>query len=315
MAIQKLRQANKLTQARYELSLVEKRAVYLIIKEVRQKYILTDEGQKSLFGDLIITFDRSMLEKEASTRPDEMYKGLEKLRTRSITIEEGNIWLNVGFINYSKHYKNQGKVEIQVSKEILPYLVELAGEYTEYSLTVAMSLNSEYSQRFYEYCAQWRTAGGFEKSIDDLRKHLCLEKKYIQYGALKVYVLETAKKELKKLYDLGQCDLYFNYSEIKEGRKVVKLIFKVISNKKENKLSLDDLLYQVRTRLKTMFETDKKPKNKEFISKVMVNLRLEPELLKHCNSKLEFVKNNLPKKEWSQYMRFVINQEYLNNDE
>ena len=50
----KLYQSNVLTQARYELSVMEKRAVYLIIKEVRRKFILSEEGQRDLFNDLII---------------------------------------------------------------------------------------------------------------------------------------------------------------------------------------------------------------------------------------------------------------------
>lgn len=309
----KLYQANAITQARYELSLIEKRAVYLIIREVRKRYVLNDDGQRNLFDDLVITFNRSQLE-DASSNADEMYKSLKKLRNRDITIEDAEEWLNVGFVNYSHHFKRLGKIEVQVSKKILPYLVELSREYTEYSLTVALSLSSEYSQRFYEYCSQFKAAGGFQMSLGDLRAKLKLEKKYQQYGNFKVYVLETARKELKKLYDKKQCDLYFNYSEEKEGRRIVALKFKIIANEKENELSLDDIAYFVRTDLSSLFDVKNKPKNKTFIDTVMRALILEPEKLKHCYKKLGFVRSNIPKEEQTKYMRFVINEEYLAKD-
>lgn len=306
----KLYQANAITQARYELTLIEKRAVYLIIREVRKRYVLNNDGQRDLFDNLIVTFNRSQLE-QASSDADEMYKSLRKLRTRDIIIEDAEEWLNVGFINYSRHFKRMGRIEVQVSNKILPYLVELSREYTEYNLMVALSLSSEYSQRFYEYCSQFKTAGGFQMSIGDLRAKLKLEKKYKQYGAFKIYVLETARKELRKLYDKQQCDLYFNYSEIKEGRKVTGLKVKIIIAEKENPLSLDDITYFVRLELSKLFNVENKPKNKDFVNDVIGKLIMEPEKLKHCYQKLNFVKSNLPAEEQAKYMRFVINEEYL----
>ena len=123
----------------------------------------------------------------------------------------------------------KGVAEVQVSKKLIPYLVELTQQYTEYSLTVAMSLRSKWSQRIYEICSQWRSAGGFRISIKDLREQFMLEAKYSEYAALKERVLQIAHKELKTLYDAGQCDLYFEYSEEKKGRSVESLRFKVIS--------------------------------------------------------------------------------------
>jgi hypothetical protein len=40
-----------------------------------------------------------------------------------------------------------------------------------------------------------------------------LEEKYNRYALLNERVLQVAKRELKELYDLGQCDVYFEFTE------------------------------------------------------------------------------------------------------
>lgn len=69
------------------------------------------------------------------------------------------MWLSIGFVNYVKHIKNKSYFEVQVSKEVLPYYVELAQNFTSYSMTVAIALKSTFSQRFYELCCQYRNTG------------------------------------------------------------------------------------------------------------------------------------------------------------
>lgn len=209
-------------------------------------------------------------------------------------------------------WHKDGTVAVQVSKKILPFYVELTTHYTEYSLLVAMSLKSKWSQRLYELCAQWRSAGGFRIAVKELRVRFMLEDEYEKYASFKKYVLDVAHNELKKLYDAGQSDLYFEYSEDKKGRSVETLIFKIISKSvTENTLGVSDYDYMVRTELNKIYETDKHPKNKEFVGKTMVKLRLDPGELERCYKKIEYVKRNIPKEEWAPYLRYVIKKEFL----
>ena len=307
----KLYQSNALTQARYELSVIEKRALYFIIKEVRRQFILSDNGNKDLFNDLVIRMKVSELIGVADDF-QKAYTGLKKLTSRVLEFDNDDTWFVVGMINKAKHVKRSGYIDLTIDQDLLPYLVELSKEYTEYSLTVAISLKSQWSQRFYEYCSQFKNAGGFKVSINDLRERLKLEDKYIRYASLKNRVLDVAQKELKKLYEKGECDLYFNYSESKSGRSVTGLTFKIISKTSgEEILSDEDIDYIVRSSLHNMFDSKNKPKNKEFVDRTMGHLRLDPINLKHCYEKINFVKNNLPNAEWQPYLRFIINNEYL----
>lgn len=311
-----LRQDNRITSSRYELNLIEKRVYYQVIREVRKQFVLDDSGQRDLFDDLIVRMNSTTLVKEVY--PDnkkEVKKALRSLRLRSFEWEDEKMdkWFEVGFINYGEWDK--GVVEVQISKKILPFLVELTKKYTEYSLTVAMGLKSKWSQRMYELCCQFRNAGGFYLEVSELRRMFALEDKYRNYSDLKNRVLEVSKYELKDLYDKGQCDLYFNYSEQKMGRKIESLSFKIVSSKElHQELSAADMDYFVRTKLHSFFEADKKPRNKAFVDQTMNALRLDPEKLKLCYGKIVFVQKHLPIEEWAKYLRYVINNEYLVNE-
>ncbi len=307
-------QSNTITQARYEFTKIEKRIIYRIIKEIRKQYV-TGELQSNLFNELVVCLTFKDLQ-EVSENTQLVYKSIRTLKTRSYEFDNDEEWLILGIINKARHIKTKGTWEITVDREMVAQFVELAKNYTEYSLTVAMSLRSEYSQRLYEYCSQFRSSGGFRMKVQDMKEKMRLVKKYDRYAGFKKYVLDVALKELKELYKQGQCDLYFEYSEEKNGRSVETLRFKIISRESpETKMSLEDLLYSVRNDLTSIFDIQKMPKNKEFVNKTMSELILNPEKLNHCFGKLAFVKGNLPKEEWQRYMRYVINDEYFKHGE
>ena len=307
-------QSNTITQARYEFTKIEKRIIYRIIKEIRKQYV-TGELQSNLFNELVVCLTFKDLQ-EVSENTQLVYKSIRTLKTRSYEFDNDEEWLILGIINKARHIKTKGTWEITVDREMVGQFVELAKNYTEYSLTVAMSLRSEYSQRLYEYCSQFRSSGGFRMKVQDMKEKMRLVKKYDRYAGFKKYVLDVALKELKELYKQGQCDLYFEYSEEKNGRSVETLRFKIISRETpETKMSLEDLLYSVRNDLTNIFDVQKMAKNKEFVNKTMSELILNPEKLNHCYGKIAYTKSKLPKEDWQRYLRSIIKDEYFNDGE
>ena len=219
-------------------------------------------------------------------------------------------WFEVGFINYGTWEKG-GNIEFQVSKKILPFFVELTQRFTEYSLVVAMGLKSKWSQRFYEICCQWKNAGGRTIDIKELRLIFQLEQKYKEYASLKKFVIHTAYKELKALYEKGQSDVYFEYSELKESRSVEALRLKIISRDKNTEVVKDlDITHIIRQQLYSIFEVEKKPKNKEKMQKLMSELMLNPDQLYVVYGKIQYTKDNKPRSDWQKYLRAVFNAEY-----
>lgn len=307
-------QSNTITQARYEFTKIEKRIIYRIIKEIRKKYVI-GELQSNLFNELVVFLTFKDLQ-EVSENTQLVYKSIKTLKNRFYEFDNDEEWMLIGIINKAKHYKRKGLWEFTVDKDMVAQFVDLAKNYTEYSLTVAMSLRSEYSQRFYEYCSQFRSSGGFRMKVQDMKEKMKILEKYDRYASFRKYVVDVAHRELKELYKQSQCDLYFEYSEEKNGRSVETLRFKIISRESpETRMSLEDLVYYVRNDLTSIFDVQKMPKNKDFVNNTMSELILNPEKLNHCFGKLEFVKRNLPKEEWQRYMRYVINDEYFKNGE
>jgi hypothetical protein len=303
-------QDNRLTTSRYELSLIEKRIFYYIIKEVRSKY---NTGQRDLFDDLILNIKVSDLCKEVNQEDNkkETRKSLEKFRSRNFTYtnEVDDDWLTCGFINYA-HIK-KGIAEIQVSHKLMPFLVELSSQYTTYSLHVAMSLKSKWSQRMYELCQKWQGTDGFRMSVDDLRKSFILEEKYNRYALLNERVLQVAKRELKELYDLGQCDVYFEFTEERVGRSVEMLRFKLFRKNAMNIKTTNDLLLELIPVFQTIYETSTKPKNDSFVKDVILQLQKYPNLIDPLNKRIKEILAEGMKNDTARYIRFILNEDVI----
>ena len=304
-------QDNRLTTSRYELSLIEKRVFYFIIKEVRSKY---NTGQRDLFDDLILKINIADLSKEVNQEDNrkETRKALVSLRKRDFEYEnpeDDDDWLVCGFIDWARIKK--GVAEIQVSRVLMPFLVELSGQFTPYSLNVAMSLKSKWSQRMYELCQKWQGTDGFRISIEDLRKSFVLEDKYNTYALLNQYVLQVAKRELKELYDIGQCDVYFEFSEERNGRTVEMLRFKLFRKNSLNVKSTNDMLLELIPVFRTLYNTDKMPKNDAFVKEVILQLQKYPNLIEPLNTRIREILSTGIKDDTPRYVRFILNEDVL----
>lgn len=230
-----MKQHNALTAARYDYSLWEKRIIYYLINQVR---IGIESGRinKTIFEHLLINLDVQGILRDDSKNYHMVKKAAKSLRLKSFELETGEFgdedyeWWECGFINSTKI--GRGVLEVEVNKLVLPYLYELMNNFTTYSLVVAMSLKSLYSQRFYEFCSRFKDTGKWNVTVSDLRQMLMLENKYPRYLDFKNRILEVARKELGEMYDEGQCDVCFGYEEIKTKREVTHLHFWVKWNKK-----------------------------------------------------------------------------------
>jgi len=311
----KLAQANALTQSRYDFNLVEKRAIYYIIREVRKNFIEKADGQRTLFDNLVVTLPTKELKKH-NLELKQVYKSLYELRKKTIYMETDENIIAVGYINYFDHRKYENFIEIEVSKKILPFLVELAQQYTEYDFLIAMTLQTKYTQRFYEYCQQYRNLGYFKITIEELRNKLMLTDKYPRYAHLKTKILDVAQKELQTLFDKGECDVYFTYSgEPKEARTPKVLRFSVISKMTElqeaNAPSLLDLRYKIRQCLDRWLRTKDRPKNRLWVESVMGALDKEPDKIPKLYKRLEKLMKNEPTKNHAAIARFIIEEDFL----
>lgn len=264
--ISNISQSNALTSARYQFSLIEKRIVYKIIEAVRKTHIEV-EGEKTVWSNLVLYMSFSDL-KEVAENKRRVKDAILELRSKNIEIEdeETGEWGAMGFINTSKFDPKKQRFEFEVSKDLLPHLVELTKKFTSLELTTIIALKSIYSQRLFEFCSMWRTKGYFFYEIDALRRMFLIENKYTSHTLFKTFVLDIAQAEIKALYDKKELEFYFEYSmdeKTKIGKKYTRIHFKIFNRvDKEVKIqTLDDLKKLSKDYLKILFTRDVKYTN------------------------------------------------------
>lgn len=309
-------QSNMLTESRYSFSRIEKKCIYLVINKVRQDYV---EGtmQKDLFDNMRVEINSSDLALIAGEDNTKHAKdALRALRHRDIEMEdeEGN-WLNTGFITMAKYTAKTNTFLVEVSSEIMPHLVELARKFTAYNLTVAMTLKGKYSQRFYELCCQYRNRiekdgyAGFHKTQQQLRDMFCIENKYAQNSLFNEYVIESARQELKEMYDNNQCDLYFDVN-IKGRGKSMCYDFKIRTREGEEarKIKFEDTRKKwtfIYGTLQGLFGKDPK-----YVERIAKQTEFHAELIPPIFEKIQKLKDEYPKKDLAKLLRYILKEDF-----
>lgn len=306
-----LAQANALTQSRYDFNVIEKRCLYQIIKEVRHLFIESHTGQRDLFDNMRVTLTPKMLE-SLGDKKKQVYDSLVRLRKRDVEIDTEDVWMNTGYVTMVKHDKKQDLYIVEVSSEIMPYLVALAENFTTYDLTVAISLKSSYSQRFYEFCSQYKNRQNktFFFTVDQLRQMMMLEDKYPNSAHFKQKVLDVAQNEIKDMYDKGQCDLWFEYAVKDTDKRRILSYFFFVHTKEEEDQKLDyqqvtACLQRISSILNAFF-----PRDKKFVKRVIQEAQLRPDITFELLSKLEKKVLDYDKKEIPPIIRFVLREDY-----
>lgn len=305
-------QSNALTSSRYDFSPTEKRVLYHIIAKVRHDYV---EGtmQRDLWNNMYVYINSSDLSTIADADHTERARqALRDLRHKDVEIkdDEGN-WLNVGFINYAKYRAKTKQYEVEVSKEIMPHLVELARNFTSYSLTVAISLKSKHSQRFYEWAHQYlgRSTKTFFLDFADLKTMMKLGDGYNLKSNIQNKVIDVALNELKTAYDGNQCDLWLESYD--EGRgKSTRWFFKIHTREDDEaeRIRFNEVrkleLYIYNT-AKQIFKRDPK-----FCDRILKALDFEPDKIQPVFDKLVKLEKDYKGQDLAKLFRYILKEDF-----
>lgn len=261
---------------------------------------------------MYLTLEPKQLQQLGDSVKD-VYNALKKLQNRKIEIDNEEMWLITSWVLQAKHDKDSDLYTVQVSRDILPYLVELAEQFTTYSLTVALSLKSVHSQRFYELCSMYKNKGLFFLTIENLLYMFKLEDKktYQNNAQLKRKVIDVAQKEIQTLYDDGQCDLYFTYRvKDKKGKKIMSYWFDIQTRKtdEQKRVEVQTTVEQIKAILqivKTFIKNDKK-----YIKRVETALHLNPSNVTDILHKLRKKVNDYPSEDIAPIIRYVLREDY-----
>ncbi len=271
---------NKLIEAKYSLSTLQQKVILQAISRIEP----TDT--KHIYKFSIMDFAESVDLKGSKTIYNQMATICDQLTDlKKFYIEKENG--GIAYINWvasAEYVPKEAVVEVEFSQKLMPYLLELKEQFTTYYLANIMALKSSYSIRLFELLKQYEKLGKRKIELENLRQLVgtteigqngeIIKEEYPLYANFKSRVIISAQKELKQ-----KTDIYFNFKEIKQGRKVVAIEFEILENTKNKKriqnvidyeqISLDIIQLQEefknKTKVDIKYETlDKLVKEKGF---------------------------------------------------
>ncbi|MBC8444194.1 replication initiation protein [Candidatus Woesearchaeota archaeon] len=218
-------QANQVALASYSLTLEEKRLILFMTSLIKQ----TDKDFKVY--RIPVTEIMEFLDIKGKDFYSRLREISKTLRSRPLSIEKPNGgWIETGWISCAEYIpKGEDGLEsscldLSFDPKMKPFLLQLKSQFFSYMLENVANLKSIYSIRFYEIFASYRRLGCVTFEVDELKKRLYIANKYTKYDNFRKRILNQAQKELKQ-----KTDIYFEYIEERQGRRVFKLHFTIFN--------------------------------------------------------------------------------------
>lgn len=238
-------QPNKITNARYEFSKVQKDIMIHIMGALQDRMT---SNQQTLFGEVTVMIELKDLDENRNYQrirdeAAQMKKKDIEYETKTENGKETEILTSL--ISGISYEKGSRMIGFDIPSKAVPVLCYIGDGYTKFRQLVSLSLRSAYSKRIYELCCRWEDREGFRMPMKEFRATLAIPESY-RNSNIKQRVLDPCKDELKK-----DADVYFEYDleKSKGSKKYDQIVFKVITKKdhklqsKEEKTELNKKMY------------------------------------------------------------------------
>ena len=232
-----VRKSNSLIEASYKLSVNQQKIVLLLASSIKpgdenfQPYQINIKEFAKLLG---------LKNKNFYSEIDAL---TSDLRNKELVLSSKQSLLRISWLSSVEYFKGTGIIELCFDPKLKPYLLQLKKRFTTYRLKEVIQLKSSFSIRIYELLKQYVKIGERIFLLETLKASLGIgPTKYSLYGDFKKRVLLVAQSEVAE-----KTDISFEFKEIKEGRKVVKIKFIINSQNTEPTSSIplsQGLLFQ-----------------------------------------------------------------------
>jgi plasmid replication initiation protein len=214
-----IRQHNAITTARYEYSELQLDLLFYLLSMLRKEK--TDGVYEIVVKDL-----SDMTGKEY--KYGYLRKATEEMGSRMFEVSTAKSYKQLWMFQRVEYMIGEGRIEIEFTNPIKPYLFDLKDNFTSFQLYAALRLSSKYAKRIYALCSQWRDKGQTQTfSLDELKKMLALiddkgNEQYRQIGQFKQFVLDESVKQINQ-----HTDLQIDYTLQKRGRSFQNITFNI----------------------------------------------------------------------------------------
>lgn len=221
-------QSNALINARYHLSMDEKKLILMAMKKILaiKKPTLEAIAQHQTFNiDLKELYALANEDIDYKFFARRMRKSVKDLWNRTIIIDDENSedwirWLSKTTWSHDPQY-----ITLKLSTEIMPLLVGIEGEgYTAVQLETILALRSAVSIRLYELLEQYEDFRTRTISITELREVFALEHKWPRTNQFITRVIEPAITDINKNTNMLVDELTKD-SFTKDGRTITYIQF------------------------------------------------------------------------------------------
>jgi plasmid replication initiation protein len=157
---------------------------------------------------------------------EELKKVSDQLTSKKFRKEkEDGSFLITNYVSSAEYRSGEGFIELTFDPKLKPYLLGLKSKFTQYDIRNILALRSIFSILLFQLLKQFEKIGERTFNLIDLKYKLNVDDKYQdKYNNFKMKVLEVAEKEIKE-----NCDIYFEYEELKQGKKVIGIKFFIYS--------------------------------------------------------------------------------------
>lgn len=235
-------QHNNLVEARYRLSLQEKRLMLFLMSRIKHN----DDSFRKI--EISISELANIMEFDIKNMYRDMAKVTKSMVGRVLSIRnlDENSLLQLPWIASAKYFYRHGIIKFQISEELAPYLLKMKNQFTVIRLSDLMKFKSIYSLRIYELLKQYESIGVRKIDLDQLRLSCGIPENRLNLIAnFRMKVLDIAKREINE-----KSDIFIEFYFVKRARKFVGIEFHI----KRNQDYFNEEKYKTKL-LKREFET------------------------------------------------------------
>jgi len=215
--------SNHLIESRYKLPVIAQKVLLGCAMKVRS----TEE-----FNSKFYTLSVGEYEQYFGVNSNASYENLREAvdilwDSSFYTVDKDGVLAENRWITSRKRDKRKNYIGVKFHGDIKDFIYQLTEQFTSYKIENIAHLKSLYSIRLYELMKQYEKIGWREIDYKELRLILSIgDGEYILFGDFNRRILKQAQKEIKE-----NTDIVFNYTKLKDGRKVKGIKFTINKQK------------------------------------------------------------------------------------
>lgn len=212
-----VKQDYKLVNAKYKLNTSEIKFIMTVLAQIN----MNDE-EFNTYEIKISELEEKLQAEQNETRLKQFAK---QLMSKPLEVPTDTGWIVFNWFSKIQYIRGQSKFIVRIDGDLKPYLLDLKKRFVQYNLRYILPLTSNYSIRIYQLLKEYEKATKRTFTVDELMDILQVPTSYKIYNRFKEKVLQVAEKEL-----IAHCDIFFEYEEIKEGKRVNEILFRIKKN-------------------------------------------------------------------------------------